>query len=165
MSTPTLTKSTQATLSEPLVPVNFMGTPNGGFRFGQARIDFQAYLATLSPAPTLKIDFGTVEFQNHNRPPAIVESSKNGEDVKSQEDKESNNKVLFGGVFTNGKIDETPNLKTADHAKQHREILIRVDFNQIKRKSSSLSRSGELPVFRAVTWSENMKDVEIENMS
>ena len=119
----------------------------------------------MSPAPPLKIDFGNVEFQNHNRPPAIVESSKNGEDVKSQEDKESNNKVLFGGVFMNGKINETPNLKTADQAKQHREILIRVDFNQIKRKSSSLSRSGELPVFRAVTWSENMKDVEIENMS
>ena len=139
MSTPNHTQSTQATLSEPLVPVNFMGTPNGGFRFGQTRIDFQAYLATLSPAPPLKIDFGTVEFQ-HNRPPAIVESSKNGEDAKSQEDKESNKKVLFGGVFTNGKIEETPNLKTADHAKQHREILIRVDFNQIKRKSSSLSR-------------------------
>ena len=164
MSTPNHTQGTQATLSEQSVPVNFMGTPNGGFRFGQTRIDFQAYLATLSPAPPLKIDFGIVEFQQ-NRPPAIVESSKNGEDAKNHEDKKSNNKVIFGGVFTNGKIDETPNLKTADRAKQHREILIRVDFSQIKRKSSSLTRSRELPVFRAVTWSENMKDVEIQNMS
>ena len=120
----------------------------------------------MSPAQPLKIDFGTIEFQKHNRPPAIVGSSKNGEDAKSQEDKESNNKILFGGVsFINGKIDETPNLKTADHAKQHREILIRVDFSQIKRKSSSLSRSSELPVFRAVSWSENMNDVESENVS
>lgn len=98
--------------------------------------------------------------------PAIVESSKNGEDAKSQEVKESNNKFLFSGAsFLNGKIEETPNIKTADHVKQQREILIRVDFSQIKRKSSSLSRSRELPVFRAVTWSENMKDVETENMS
>ena len=121
----------------------------------------------MNSASPLKIDFGAVEFE-HNRTPAIVESSKNGEDAKSQEGIESNKKVLFGGVFTNGKISETPNLKTvktADHAKQHREILIRIDFSKLKSKSPSLSRPRELPVFRAVTWSENMNDVEIENQS
>lgn len=51
MSNYIIPQTTKTTPTEPLVPVNFMGTPVGGFRFGQARIDFQAHLATLVPAP------------------------------------------------------------------------------------------------------------------
>ncbi len=73
---------TQTTLIEKMVPQNFMGTPIGGFRFGQARIDFQAYLATLSPAPQLKIDFGAAEFLQPKSSTALVESSKSGADAQ-----------------------------------------------------------------------------------
>jgi hypothetical protein len=54
----TFTQQPEATPITPLVPVNFMGTPGGGFRFGQRRIDFLAHLATLTPAPKLQINFG-----------------------------------------------------------------------------------------------------------
>jgi hypothetical protein len=54
----TFIEQPQAKPIQPLVPANFMGTPGGGFRFGQARIDFLAHLATLTPSPQLKINFG-----------------------------------------------------------------------------------------------------------
>ena len=82
MSVNNITQTTQAITTEPLVPVNFMGTPVGGFRFGQARIDFQAHLATLVPAPQLKINFGTHEFTRLKRSPGTDNSSKVDEDAK-----------------------------------------------------------------------------------